>query len=48
MKKILSLIMFFSLIVVGLSRFVQVSAAAPSMAQRVKSPEWTEKLDAAG
>ena len=47
MKKILSLIMSFSLIVGGLSCFVQVAAAAPSMAQRVKSPEWIEKLDAA-
>ncbi len=47
MKKILSLIMSFTLIVVGLSCFGQVAAAAPSMAQRVKSPEWVEKLDAA-
>ncbi len=47
MKKILSLIMSFTLIVVGLSCFVQVAAAAPSTAQRVKSPDWVKKLDAA-
>ena len=47
MKKVLNLIMSFALIIVGSNCFVYVAAAELSAVQRVKSPEWVEKLEAA-
>ncbi len=47
MKKILNLIKLFVLIAVVTRCFLPVTAAQAVVQQRVKSPEWIEKLDAA-
>ncbi len=47
MKRILNLIISFALIAVVTRCFVPVTAAQAVVQQRVKSPEWIEKLDAA-